>query len=272
MEERLKMKKLIIPSIMLILMSFSVLAASWSGASSSKVNIDFSLKISDAIVYKITIPSGCQATSLTDQLTGNILRASSDDTPTFKCTSIGDKVFTGEYSGGSGWVSIGSKTISITEEGEIGCTDTCSSLGYECGVWSICDLPKNCGSCASTELCSSGQCEPKGSCTETCQSKGYECGIWTICGEPTTCGSCTSSEQCSDGQCMVEEEGGSAFIDCDTGEIYHDGECITPIKETCPDGKAKQFWQNDDCSGLSTIAWVGIGAIAFFIFMSMIKK
>lgn len=44
----------------------------------------------------------------------------------------------------------------------LACTETCASLGYECGE--VCDL--GCGSCAAPQNCNLGQCEPAVSCDE----------------------------------------------------------------------------------------------------------
>ena len=38
------------------------------------------------------------------------------------------------------------------------CTDTCSSLGYECGTHTICGTSINCGTCGGGETCTNGQC------------------------------------------------------------------------------------------------------------------
>jgi len=40
------------------------------------------------------------------------------------------------------------------------CRDTCSSLRYECDVWSICGNQTDCGSCLSSERCYEGRCVP----------------------------------------------------------------------------------------------------------------
>jgi hypothetical protein len=39
------------------------------------------------------------------------------------------------------------------------CTDTCSSLGYECGTQTVCGQPQDCGTCESGHNCVSGNCE-----------------------------------------------------------------------------------------------------------------
>lgn len=39
-----------------------------------------------------------------------------------------------------------------------GCPDTCTSLGYDCGLQSVCGISTNCGSCSSGYTCSNGKC------------------------------------------------------------------------------------------------------------------
>lgn len=38
------------------------------------------------------------------------------------------------------------------------CTDTCSSLGYSCGTYTICGTSTNCGTCGAGYICSGGSC------------------------------------------------------------------------------------------------------------------
>jgi hypothetical protein len=56
------------------------------------------------------------------------------------------------------------------------CTDTCQSLGYECGTHSICGVNKNCGTCTSGKVCSGGKCGPISQCTATFTGWKYENG------------------------------------------------------------------------------------------------
>ena len=44
------------------------------------------------------------------------------------------------------------------------CTDTCSSLGYECGTATVCGISTNCGSCSSGYTCQSGVCVATSTC------------------------------------------------------------------------------------------------------------
>jgi hypothetical protein len=51
----------------------------------------------------------------------------------------------------------------------ITCTDTCSSLGYNCGYRLVCGSNTYCGTCSGGATCNStGQCTS--SCTDTCSS------------------------------------------------------------------------------------------------------
>jgi len=84
------------------------------------------------------------------------------------------------------------------------CSDTCTSLGFECGTHTICGTNQNCGSCSTGYSCdSSGQCVQD--CTDTCSSLGYQCGTHTICGSSQNCGSCSSGYSCNgQGQCVQD--------------------------------------------------------------------
>jgi len=90
--------------------------------------------------------------------------------------------------------------INITNCGATECTDTCQSLGYNCGTHTICDQSQNCGSCGRGKTCTAGQCDGT-SCTESCGSLGFDCGIHTVCTQSKDCGSCASGE-CQDGKCI----------------------------------------------------------------------
>jgi hypothetical protein len=85
------------------------------------------------------------------------------------------------------------------------CTDTCLSLGYTCGIQSVCENYINCGTCGDGETCqTNGTCMiiP---CTDTCLSLGYECGNYTICGENVNCGTCRDGETCqTNGTCIKD--------------------------------------------------------------------
>jgi len=86
---------------------------------------------------------------------------------------------------------------------EVICTDTCASLGYECGYQSVCGAQKYCGTCGSNEYCSDGICRTI-ECEDTCASLGYECGSQMVCGQSTNCGTCGSNEVCQGGTCVYQ--------------------------------------------------------------------
>ncbi len=86
------------------------------------------------------------------------------------------------------------------------CTDTCLSLGYECGTWEICGVSTDClPGCTIPEVCNvTGQCED--SCGDGI------CQTWEDC----SCSDCEGQQaQCepaficdAGGSCVFNEEGG----------------------------------------------------------------
>ncbi len=56
------------------------------------------------------------------------------------------------------------------------CTDTCSSLGYECGWYTICDKSKYCGGCDYDEDCIMGTCYPY--CDPCYNKECYQGDVW----------------------------------------------------------------------------------------------
>ncbi len=101
-------------------------------------------------------------------------------------------------SGGGGGSSGGSSTTTT-------CTDTCSSLVYQCGTQTICGQSVNCGTCSTGYVCSSGLCIENSTCTDTCSSLKYTCGTHSICGVSTNCGTCSTGYTCAvNGTCMKD--------------------------------------------------------------------
>ena len=82
-------------------------------------------------------------------------------------------------------------------------SQTCSSLGYECGIASdSCGKTLDCGTCQSGQTCQNGTCIciPK-----NCTSLGYNCGIWSnSCNGTLYCGFCNPTQICKNGQCVAK--------------------------------------------------------------------
>lgn len=57
-----------------------------------------------------------------------------------------------------GWMCDGCCYECGEYEEPVTCTDTCSSLGYECGYQTVCESAVNCGTCGSGYECENGQC------------------------------------------------------------------------------------------------------------------
>jgi hypothetical protein len=79
---------------------------------------------------------------------------------------------------------------------EEGCTDTCSSLGYNCGTATVCGQSVNCGTCNTGYTCESNVCTMTG-CLENsdCTGAGEICNAnheCTLCGN----GVVDSGESC----------------------------------------------------------------------------
>ena len=88
------------------------------------------------------------------------------------------------------------------------CTDTCESLGYQCGDKTICGEIVNCGSCVYPQIC-----QPSGLCictpesnTAFCSRLNKNCGSVTALdncrvSRTVNCGDCTGT--CTDGVCIT---------------------------------------------------------------------
>ncbi|MFH1311055.1 MAG: hypothetical protein ABIH65_01480 [Nanoarchaeota archaeon] len=92
------------------------------------------------------------------------------------------------------------------------CKDNCTSLGYNCGVHSICGVATNCGYCIATHTCNElGKCVPITNQTnQTCIPNINACSN-RICGLVANgtcgtmgCGTCQSGYNCNiNGQCIL---------------------------------------------------------------------
>jgi hypothetical protein len=91
------------------------------------------------------------------------------------------------------------------------CTDTCSSLGYQCGVQTVCGISQNCGSCSGNQTCTNGRCGSGNRITviypnggEVWQ-RGYASGVtWTSSGSIPTV-SITLMDQVGVGEYLVAQ-------------------------------------------------------------------
>jgi hypothetical protein len=159
-----------------------------------------------------------------------------------------------EYCGGGGYSTCGGNN-GLTPDGGVACTpETCTSLGYTCGVAGDgCGGVLNCGSCANPQYCGGGgynQCGGNNglltdggvACTPmTCAALGYDCGITGDgCGGSLSCGSCTNPQFC----------GGGAFNQCggDNGFAPDGGVICTPTTCTALGYNCGQA--ADGCGGL----------------------
>ena len=144
------------------------------------------------------------------------------------------------------------------------CTDTCESLGYQCGDKTICGEIVNCGSCVYPQIC-----QPSGLCictpesnTAFCSRLNKNCGSVTAldnCRVSRTvyCGDCTSPLTCnSNNVCSCTPESNTAFCsrlnkncgsvtaldNCRVSRTVNCGDCTG----TCTDGVC--ITCTDDCT------------------------
>ena len=116
-----------------------------------------------------------------------------------------------QSSSGGGGSSGGSSSTSTTTPT---CTDTCESLGYECGINTVCSQSIDCGNCEDGFTCqTNGTCITNPlNCTDTCLSLGYQCGDVTICEVTTNCGICTLPKTCNvSNMCSCTPETNTSF-------------------------------------------------------------
>lgn len=102
--------------------------------------------------------------------------------------------------------SIYEEYLNFIGENETVCTDSCFSLGYECGNKIICEVNINCGTCLSGYNCQTNGTCIKDACIDSCNSLNYSCGNYSICGNSVNCGTCLSGFTCqiSNGTCMKD--------------------------------------------------------------------
>ena len=212
------MKKYIIPVILTILLIGTAIALTGeetmtrTGPSTVQPGTSFQVTYTAVgatppwfISLEDSVSGGCQFPA------GDTLRTVmlSDEGNTKQITitapsSEGTCIFHGDYMYGD-FPALNFADLTVSVSGDAPpCTDTCSSLGFECGSHLICGVTEDCGICSTGEVCVNGVCE-LGTCTDTCASLGYECGTHTICGQSTNCGTCPTGETCVGGICETGE-------------------------------------------------------------------
>jgi len=95
------------------------------------------------------------------------------------------------------------------------CTDTCETLGYDCGMQDVCGVEQSCGICGPGAECVIGFCD----CSEVC---GDSCGTQVLCGESTDCGTCPcahSAEQLPCDNRVDRQELGAYIIQWELGVV-----------------------------------------------------
>lgn len=109
-----------------------------------------------------------------------------------------------------------------SSSGSGSCTDTCSSLGFDCGQKVICGFTKNCGSCSFGQVCNSiSKCVSNVTCTPSCPSAST-----IACGSPRGsdgCGGTCSGVGifCTSGTCNLSSS--SCISSENTQQINHAG-------------------------------------------------
>jgi hypothetical protein len=159
-----------------------------------------------------------------------------------------------EYCGGGGYDKCGGSN-GLTADGGIACNaETCTSLGYTCGVAGDgCGGTISCGSCTNPAYCGGAGYNKCGgnngltadggvACTpKTCAQLAYTCGVTGDgCGGSISCGSCTNPQYC----------GGGGFNKCggNNGLTPDGGVACTPT--TCATLGYNCGQAADGCGGL----------------------
>ena len=128
----------------------------------------------------------------------------------YKC--IKQKTSSGSSGGGS---SGGSSTPT--------CTDTCESLGYECGTHTVCSTSTNCGTCTTGYECVSGNCSE---CETHEDSSCYNGDVYwyNSCDQREEIRyNCFANQTCLSGACVDCTTHASS--NCSNGDVYWWNSC-----------------------------------------------
>jgi hypothetical protein len=162
---------------------------------------------------------------------------------------------------------------------EINCTDTCSSLKYECGNRTICGEIIDCGNCSSGEICQTNGACTSTPCIDTCSSLKYECGNRTICGSIIYCGNCSSGEICQkNGTCTKTTESlvtkTCAEINgtiCPQGQVCANN-TVTTKDANCCISSCIESGGNPNSKLIGWMIILFLGILIFWFFIMKFKK
>lgn len=123
------------------------------------------------------------------------------------------------------------------------CTDTCSSLGYECGSWVICGTTTNCGNCGTDEVCKNGKCisDPTNPCLTMNCDDGNACTV-DLCSDGTcyhTPIKCPPKQTCINGEC--KDNPCNNLVCTDECELLDTETCTCVKIPGCGGGKIPQW-------------------------------
>jgi len=272
------MIKKIVPLILFLLMIGVVSATvSWTVPSTSTANTEFTITITssgtdDSGGYKILKPSVCDfvggGTLGTDNYVRNTMSAFGTANSLFKCSST--STFQGEYTIGSSWSNLPSKTVTIGSSGQrcecpggipdftdsdsyAGCPvtgPTCApdslnsnqlcTEGFNCGGFLYCDLDniiictgnciENVDACIG-QICNPGWMKCEDSTAKLCNSQGTDWINMDVCGNNELC----IQQSTTSAICQPDNK-------CSIGERVCTG--TTTYKE-CFSQNQIEIWSND---------------------------
>lgn len=131
------------------------------------------------------------------------------------------------------------------------CTDTCASLGYTCGTWTICGVSVNCGP-------NNGQCSTGFQCNSTGQCIGINndgiCAQGETCSDPDCNGlqaNCTTGNICISGSCQLTSGGSDCSNYCISlqhSPAYTSGPCVSNNGQCNSKGGQRQSGGDGICA------------------------